>query len=59
MVHPDVAHRAAITQGREIPIIAVVLSLGGLVPFPEVVELKIADDDIAVVFDVQFGVPDS
>ena len=58
VVHPEVAHRAAVADRDEIPVIPVILSLGRFVPFKILVELQVADDDIVATFDVEVAMFD-
>ena len=58
MIHPDVAHGAAVAQRDEVPVVSVVLSLGGLIPFPVLVEFQVADDDVAAALNIELAVAD-
>ena len=58
VIHPEVAHRAAIADRDEIPIVPVVLSLGVFVPFKVLVEFQIANDDVVAAFDIEVAMFD-
>src|ERR1035437_1185047 len=53
VIDPDVADRAAVTKIDEVPIVLVVIALAGFIPFPHLVELQIADDDVGRGLDVE------
>jgi len=58
VVDPDVGRDAAVAEDHEVPVIAVVVALGGLVPLPHLVEFEIADDDVGGALDVEGDVFD-
>ncbi|MNW20171.1 hypothetical protein D3C71_2204480 [compost metagenome] len=56
MVNPDLA--AGPLDRDEVPIIPVIIALGGLIPLPQLVEFQVTDDDIGAVLDDESGMLD-
>ena len=53
MIHPNVAHRTAVAEVNEVPVVLVVIALARLVPFPHLVEFQIAHDDVRRAFEIE------
>ena len=58
VVNPDVGDRARVAEVNEVPIVPVVVALAAFVPFPQLVELQVPDDDVGGALDVESRVAD-